>query len=304
MDKAIHTIFGNFYDAEKPELLSVKYPWFAGGQMLHLAHLYKTGSKLYEKQLFKTALLVSDRKLLKEFMDEIDIHEFPHKNAESELIPEIEEVALSNNSIQIEFLPNEIIEEKIELEPIIDNEIASIEEEIMEVQEIELTPSIIVEVDDFEEDENQDIEQNHAEEEEVVIEQETKAPIENKETISFLDWLDQLKKKANIKEEDELEKNYKSASFEAQLVKEASRVKNDDVRILAREINQKVERVKRKISPLLEDDIPVSDTLARIYESQGQNDLALKVYHKLALIYPDKLVYFAGRIEKIKNKNK
>lgn len=47
----------------------------------------------------------------------------------------------------------------------------------------------------------------------------------------------------------------------------------------------------------------VSETLAAIYLRQGLHKKAINMYEKLGLLYPDKLAYFAGLIEKIKNEN-
>ncbi len=55
-----------------------------------------------------------------------------------------------------------------------------------------------------------------------------------------------------------------------------------------------------------EDDELVSETLASIYFQQQNYDKALEAYQKLSLKYPEKSVYFAGRIkeiELIKNNN-
>ncbi len=51
------------------------------------------------------------------------------------------------------------------------------------------------------------------------------------------------------------------------------------------------------------DDELVSETLAAIYLLQGFHKKAISMYEKLGLLYPDKLAYFAGLIEKIKNEN-
>lgn len=50
-----------------------------------------------------------------------------------------------------------------------------------------------------------------------------------------------------------------------------------------------------------EDDDLVTETLANIYADQGNLDKAIKAFQKLQLKYPEKRVYFAGRIKEIQN---
>lgn len=51
-----------------------------------------------------------------------------------------------------------------------------------------------------------------------------------------------------------------------------------------------------------EDDTAVSETLARIYETQGHYLKAIKAYERLCLKYPKKNPFFAARIKELKRK--
>ena len=48
--------------------------------------------------------------------------------------------------------------------------------------------------------------------------------------------------------------------------------------------------------------LPVSETLAKVFESQGNYSMAISIYEQLILIFPEKKIFFANQIEKINNK--
>lgn len=48
--------------------------------------------------------------------------------------------------------------------------------------------------------------------------------------------------------------------------------------------------------------LPVSETLAKVFENQGNYPLAISTYEQLILIFPEKKIFFADQIEKIKSK--
>ena len=52
---------------------------------------------------------------------------------------------------------------------------------------------------------------------------------------------------------------------------------------------------------LVEDPSLVTETMAKLYAAQGQMGRARKAYKLLALKYPEKSVYFAAQLKKLRN---
>lgn len=53
---------------------------------------------------------------------------------------------------------------------------------------------------------------------------------------------------------------------------------------------------------LAKKNLPVSETLAKVFESQGNYSMAISTYEQLILIFPEKKIFFANQIEQINSK--
>ena len=62
--------------------------------------------------------------------------------------------------------------------------------------------------------------------------------------------------------------------------------------------------VKKAKESLEVENLPVSETLAKVFESQGNYSMAKSTYEQLILIFPEKKSFFADQIQKLINKIK
>jgi len=60
--------------------------------------------------------------------------------------------------------------------------------------------------------------------------------------------------------------------------------------------------IKKAKESLQENTIPVSETLAKIFDLQGNYPKAISAYEQLSLNYPEKKIFFANQIKRIKKK--
>lgn len=74
-------------------------------------------------------------------------------------------------------------------------------------------------------------------------------------------------------------------------------------RIIPRQRPEELPEVQEDISldSIRDPDDAISEPLAAIHIAQGRNSKAILIYEKLCLKFPEKRVYFAGQIEKLKN---
>lgn len=138
---------------------------------------------------------------------------------------------------------------------------------------------------------------------------------ESKEPVSFTDWLQKIKKEAHTIQKVESKPKIEQKE-EENLQKEDKKLKkpsflNQNMQIIDKIIESDPGRIKltnnKFYSPtvdskqsLIENEHLVTETLAKIYALQGNISKAIRAYEILSLKFPQKSVYFASLIEKLK----
>ena len=102
---------------------------------------------------------------------------------------------------------------------------------------------------------------------------------------TFLEWLTNTSKTQLNEEVEENNSSYEVSYIEFEKPK--------------KEFFSPIKKAKESLS---EETLPVSDTLAKIYQAQGNISKAIYVYQQLSLIIPEKKSYFASQIKSLKKK--
>lgn len=125
------------------------------------------------------------------------------------------------------------------------------------------------------------------------------------DALTFASWLKQLGKNQPAQEQPE---EHEETEF-PDLHKEQNKLIDNFIEAAPRITPQKAafynpaNMAKKSVT---EDNELISETLAQIYEKQGNYPKAIRAYQRLSLKYPEKSIYFASLIEKLKstpNKN-
>ena len=311
------------------EVLVNEYPFFESAHLLYTKALHKHQAINYSKQLRKTAIVVNSRSVLYELLhqSEVNITEVavtePVQKTATEPVEVLEpkstgSVSVTNNDIKViyvntvsttntthvEVSPKETNNDEINIIKSIENET---EVPVQEFSETKLNKTIEQEI-------NKSIIQSYVETDII------KTPELNKdniiEPVSFTDWLITIQKEAHT---FQIETKTEKDQISDRGINEEKKTENDkkpsffsqNKEIIDKIIESDPGRIKlgtgKFFTPaidakqsLLENEHLVTETLAKIYALQGNISKAIRAYEILSLKFPQKSVYFASLIEKLK----
>lgn len=323
------------------EVLINEYPFFESAHLLYTKGLHEQNAINYSKQLRKTAIVANSRAVLYELIHQkvnrvaeeisfktnvtetiaeqiITEKEIPKKVPTHEVPISTSPITITNNDIKVIYVNtvsssvNAVEKEVARIEPVnndiailkdIENETeAPIEEPIAEAfNEEKLNTQIQSEI-------NRGIIQSYVETD--IIKTPELHKEEPKESVSFTDWLNRVKKESGTiqktevkinKEPEILPKTDKKPSFFDQnkgiidkiIESDPGRIKLGNQKFFTPNVDAK--------QSLLENEHLVTETLAKIYALQGNNSKAIRAYEILSLKFPQKSVYFTSLIEKLKS---
>lgn len=321
------------------EILVKEYPFFESAHLLYTKGLHKAQSINYSKQLRKTAIVANSRSILYELLhteetplvnvsEPVEVKvETPVTVPETEKIEtnkEINPITITNNDIKVIYVNT------VSNVAIAANTEKEVEESVIENKELDIVKSIEnvteVPVQDFDIDKlNKNIEQeiskgiiqSYVETDIIKTPELIKESSQGvTEPSSFTDWLKTIQKEAHTfqietqkevsndkeiteKEEKKQENEKKETFFDKNRHIIDKIIESDPGRIKLGSNKFFTPAADAKQS-LLENEHLVTETLAKIYALQGNISKAIRAYEILSLKFPQKSVYFASLIEKLK----
>jgi len=270
-------------EVQELRVLCDKFPFSQVFPLLYLKVLSQGNRVDFEEELQKYAYKITDR---------VKLYNLLYQKEEGNLVEElsIKEIgdALDINTIEIESQEN--LEEQINDFKLIDN--VQEEHELDELDKDIIASSVAAaySVDELIPDSTQlqEFDLSISDEFENSEMEFPSVSTSNQNYLSektFLEWLINSKNSQLIEVVEEEEAPYEVTYIEFEKPR--------------KEFFSPTKKAKESLS---EETLPVSETLARIYQSQGNISKAIFVYQQLSLIIPEKKSYFASQIKSLKKK--
>lgn len=230
---------------EKLWQLLKQYPYFQTARLMLARQLHDTGHEAFPLALKLAAAYASDRKALRNLIE----NKVPDKNP-------VNNAVLDEKKFQESFTPLEVSTPEVE-------------NKIVETIIVEPNPVVF----------------NDKQLETIQL---IKARLNN---IKYVEDL----------EESDANNQITSENQEFDEIIEKFLINNPRINSPRRDFFNPVDVAKQ--SSIEPEDV-VTETLAWVYEKQGLNEKAIKIYEKLVLLFPEKSTYFAARIKNLEESRK
>ena len=283
-------------DAERLQDVALKYPYFVVPQALLSAVKTKNGSFDTREYIAKAALLVRNRSMFQRFVEDYCLEIMPETkdvpDTDTETTLDVEEVHTTDNIAEITDSNNDV--EKQETQPVglMTDVTETVGEDESKEEETSLDQGIISEQTFI----IPEINLNGSREELAagisLLEEKKKSLDELKALIA--NRLQQIEEE----KEKEVNEQPKRKLSKAELIDKFIAENPSISRPKAEFFNP----ISAAQSSNRDEENIISETLAKIYANQGFFDKAISTYRNLMLKYPEKSVYFAARIEELKEK--
>lgn len=292
------------------EQLEKQHPYFQTVKLLTLKHAYVFDKSGYQSRLHKTALYITDRRILYELI-------FPlEKQETSSDFKDIEEPA-GKRDVEADKKESAEKEGQQKAKDTLQQNISELltgqltEMELIDPDKEDLATEIAIDINkEYEQPDG--VQPNAASwpETSLLFIEDENLPIEKDLTSDVTDQ-DSLKSIPEILEIDEIKENSKDNELEFKSVeKDAKPVSTGSDFSLIDKFIRDEPRLVPKAEKMTQEDISensirehdgfFTETLAKIYLKQGYYSKAIFTYEKLSLKYPEKSNYFADLINKIK----